>query len=148
MIIIVDGFPKSGKTTLAKKLCDEIGGVYEIEPIPYKRPDSFFELLSDLEFMSNHNANVVMDGSVFSDTSFEMSTDEIGVLGTFCNNHDIFFYFCHSKNYEKMKEVSEMTDDLFGDYGRKLYDKYTALHMFCPIITHDIYKTTDEKGGN
>ena len=148
MIIIVDGFDKCGRTTLANKLSKEISGVYETEPIPYKRPDSFWEMLSDLDFISSHNANIVMDGSVMSDDSFDMSADELGIFGNFCNTHDIYFYFCHSKNYEKMKELSELTDDMFGDHGRKIYDKYTALHMFCPIITYDIYPMNEEKGGD
>ena len=42
MIIIVDGFDKSGRTTLAKKLGEEIGGSHIIDPIPYRRPDSLW----------------------------------------------------------------------------------------------------------
>ena len=141
MIIIVDGFDKSGRTTLAKKLGEEIGGSHIIDPIPYRRPDSLWEFISDMDFIVKTGANVVFDGSIMSDDSFVLSNDEIGVLGSFFNNNNIFLYFCHSDNYEKLKEASGLTDDMFIDHSTKTYTKFTGLHMFCPVITHDIFKT-------
>ena len=80
MIIIVDGFDKSGRTTLAKKLGEEIGGSRVIDPIPYRRPDSLWEFISDMDFISKTGANVVFDGSIMSDDSFVLSNDEIVLL--------------------------------------------------------------------
>lgn len=141
MIIIVDGFEKSGRTTLAKKLGEEIGGSHIIDPIPYRKPDSLWEFISDLDFISKTGANVVFDGSIMSDDSFELSDDEISLLGTFFYHNNIFLYFCRSDNYDKLLDVSELTDDMLKEHITKMYAKFTGLRCFCPVISHDIFKT-------
>lgn len=145
MIIFVDGFDKSGRTTLAKRIAHDLSfdksGV--LEPIAYERYDSFWNMMANLNWIEHFGSNVVFDGSFISDDLFDISDDELAMFAAFCQKHDVYFYFCHSKDAKKLEELSGGTHEQFEQHSARLYGMFSGIRMFVPVTTHDIYIETE-----
>lgn len=141
MIIFVDGFDKSGRTTLAKQVAHDLSFDKSgaLEPIAYERYDSFWNMMANLNWIDHFGSTVVFDGSFISDDLFDISDDELAMFAAFCQKHDIYFYFCHSKDTERLEELSGMTHDQFVEHSTRLYGMFSGIRMFVPVTTHDIY---------
>ena len=93
MIIFVDGFDKSGRTTLAKQIAHDLSFDKSgaLEPIPYERYDSFWNMMANLNWIEHFGSNVVFDGSFISDDLFDISDEELSMFAAFCQKHDVYF---------------------------------------------------------